>query len=376
MTISIDTRTLQPGDTFIPLIGPRFDGHDFIDEALRKGARKILNVKDIGQYAKRYRKKLSCRVIAVTGSVGKTTIKDMLSAILGQKFQIAQTQGNQNNEIGVPLTILRADSNTEILILELAMRQKGQIRYLSQIARPDVVVLTGVGRSHIQFLKTTRNIALAKSEIFRNPLQWEQKDRTAFIQFNSPHYKILSKRALDGQFKVIPYEGQNRSDQNLSCCYIVGRYFGLTDQEIKEGLNVYKPSEHRLNTIKCRDNITLIDDTYNASPEGVQYALDYIKTLTGRKVIVLGDMCELGAHAFKAHEEIVELLIECGVDIVFTFGKESSVIQSRDFYSCHFSKKDVMIKQIKNELKRGDVVLVKGSRAMKMDEVVHAIQHS
>ena len=164
---SIDTRTLEPGDIFIPIKGPRFDGRDFIDDAIKKGAR-VLDV-DLAKFATNYRKKLKCYVIGVTGSAGKTTVKDLLTAILSQKYNVVSTSQNQNNEIGVPLTLLKADHQTDILIVEMAMRNLGDMTYLTKMVRPTHTVITNIGLSHIELLKTQRNVAKAKSEIFERP---------------------------------------------------------------------------------------------------------------------------------------------------------------------------------------------------------------
>ncbi len=372
MKISIDTRTLQPGDIYIPIKGGRFDGHAFIDEAMRKGARKVLDV-DIAKYAKKYRQKLSCKVIAVTGSAGKTTVKDLLYYMLSERFKVSRTEGNLNNEIGVPLSLLSADDDTDILILELAMRNKGEIAYLTRIARPTHVVITGIGLTHIANFKTQSEIARAKGEIFQSPLKWEDAPRNAYINYRSPYSEWLINRAGGKGYKVFPYDGETRQDQNLNVCYRLGREFGLTEAEIQRGLSRYQPSNHRLVITKHSD-ITLIDDTYNANPDGMTYALQYLSRFSGRKIAVLGDMLELGKFSKKAHEKIVDAAIEAGVDLLFTFGEETRTMKSNRIPISHFNTKSSLRSALKDEIQSGDVILIKGSRGMKMEEEVEWIK--
>jgi UDP-N-acetylmuramoyl-tripeptide--D-alanyl-D-alanine ligase len=373
MQISIDSRTIQPGDYFIPIKGPNYDGHQFINEVIKKGG-KVLDV-DIKKYAKKYRQKLSCQIIAVTGSAGKTTVKDMLYAILSQKFKVAKTQENENNEIGVPLTILRADFTTEILIVEMAMRNTGEIAELAKIVRPTHAVVTNIGLSHIEFLKTPKKIAKAKSEIFRNPLAWESGPRYAFLNMSSPYYSLLQTKAGAKGYKVLASTGQNSFEQNINLCYQIGEHFGLTIDEIKQGLGSYVPSEHRLSTSKIR-GITIIDDTYNANPDGVRFALEYLSRFKGRKILVLSDMLELGECSEEAHLNIKKHAIEANVSIIFTFGKRSSVIESSTeaLWAKNYSDKNSLNSDLIKELKSGDAVLIKGSRGLKMEETVAFLQ--
>jgi len=228
MKVSIDSRTLSPGDIFIPVKGERFDGNQFIEEAIAKGASKIVR-EDIGAFARKYRRKLSCRVIAVTGSYGKTTVKDMLYYVLRQKYRVSRTLGNQNNQIGVPLTVLRVDADTEILILECAMRQKGEIAHLAKIVRPTDVVLTGVGYTHAHFFKSVRGIAAAKSEIFRMPLRWESDERHAYISLDTRCFQQIAQVAKHKGYTLFPYQAETGPNQNIALCYLLGRQFGLSD---------------------------------------------------------------------------------------------------------------------------------------------------
>ncbi len=374
MKVSIDTRTIEPGDTFIPVNGPRFNGRDFIPEAIRKGAR-VLDVDLVG-YAKKYRKKLRCAVLAVTGSAGKTTTKDMLYAMLSTAFNVVKTEENQNNEVGVPLTILRADVDTDILILEMGMRGPGQIRTLAQIARPTHALITNVGLTHVELLGNQRAIARAKSEIFLSPLAWERKGRTAFLNVTSPHYDYMVKRATTAEFQVLPFGGHDKPEQNLNACFVVGRHFGLSDDQIRDGLTHYRASAHRMVQTELRGHGVLLDDAYNANPDGVTYSLQQLRRHAGRKILVLGDMLELGDHSVAEHQRIVGQAIDAGVELIFTYGTctQGMVADDDTLWLGHFESKDQLIAQLLDEIKPGDVVLVKGSRGMKMEAVVDAVK--
>ncbi|MEK7298413.1 MAG: UDP-N-acetylmuramoyl-tripeptide--D-alanyl-D-alanine ligase [Candidatus Margulisiibacteriota bacterium] len=368
MRVVIDTRELQPGDIFIPVKGERFDGHEFIEEALRKGAQKVLDV-DIGDYAKSYRRKLTCQVIAVTGSAGKTTVKDLLASVLSQRYKVVATKGNYNNEIGLPLTVLQADADTDILIVELGMRGAGQIRYLARICRPTHVVITGVGYSHIEILKSQHAIAMAKSEVFLSPLDWEHQPRMAFLNHETPYYDLLARRARSKKFKVFPYTGSTKPDQNLNVVYAVARHFGLTNDQIREGIRQFQSSAHRLKPLPA-GGVTVIDDAYNANPDGVQFALQYLGGMDGRKLLVLGDMLELGDQGPELHRRIADQALEAGVSLILTLGPLGHHVASDDIEVMHFDAREALHHFLKAELKTGDVVMVKGSRGMKMELTV------
>ena len=367
---SIDTRTLQPGDIFIPIKGPHFDGHDFIHEAIRKGASQIVDA-PIHQVAKKYRRKLTCPVIAITGSSGKTTLKDMLVSILSQKYHVSATVENQNNEIGVPLTILNTDARTDILILELGMRQKGDLDFLAKIVRPTHVIITNIGKSHYEFFQSVKKIAQAKSELLIKPTKLEE-GRKAYLNLSSPHYEFLEEKALRNRFLVYPFEGETGVDQMMNSCHLIAQEFGLTTGQIKEGLASFQGSLHRMKRLRF-GSVTVIDDTYNSNPDGVRYALSHLKQLSGRKLCVLGDMLELGDIAETEHAALEESLVDSGVSIVFTYGPLMRNLQSERIEVLHFDKKSSLHESLLAELKPKDSLLVKGSRSMNMEETVDAV---
>lgn len=371
MKISIDSRTIQPGDYFIPVDGPHFKGRDFFDEVIKKGG-IILDV-DLADYAKKYRRKLTCPVIGITGSAGKTTAKDMLTSVLKSKFKhVVSTQENLNNQVGVPLTILKADANTEVLIVEMGMRFKGEIAKLSKILRPTHALITSIGLTHIQNFKRPIDIARAKSEIFQSPLAWEKKERVAFINYSSAYPDFVSKIAQKKEFLVFPFQGETLPEQNLSLCYHLGRHFGLSDEDIKKGIDAFQTSSHRMKKHHVNGGVVL-DDSYNANPDGMKYALQCLSYYKGRKIAVLADMLELGVFSEKEHKKLLQYCIEAGVSLVFTFGDHIKALKSSDMEIFLFNEKSKLIDALKQEMKKGDVVLVKGSRGMRMEEVVNAI---
>jgi UDP-N-acetylmuramoyl-tripeptide--D-alanyl-D-alanine ligase len=372
MKISIDSRTIQPGDYFIPVKGRSFNGQTFISEAIEKGGR-LLDV-DIHTYTKKYRKKLKCHVIAITGSAGKTTTKDLLAAILSQKYNVVKTHENQNNEFGVPLTVLSASDDTEILIVEMGMRKKGDIDFLTNIVRPTHVVVTNIGVSHIEFFKNQKGIASAKSEIFKAPLKWETNRNLAFINFSSPYHDLLTKKATKTGYGIIGYSGETYTEATINLCYEIGHHFSVSDDEIEVGIASFESSSHRL-IKKVFKGALLIDDTYNSNPDGVTYALEHLKKYPGRKLFVFGDMLELGSVSDDAHQAIVEQSIEAGVSLLCTYGNCCKKMKSDSLPMYHFEDKATLGEFIKMEIKDGDTVLIKGSRGLKMETIIEGLEN-
>ncbi len=372
MKVCIDTRKIEPGDYFIPIKGAHYDGHDFTHEAIQKGGR-VLDV-DLTSYAKRYRKKLTCPIIAITGSAGKTTTKDLLASILSQKFKVAKTHENENNEIGVPLTLLQTEFDDDVLIVEMGMRHAGEIRALTSIVRPTHVIITCIGLSHIELLGSQKKIAQVKSEIFQKKLLWETQPRYAFLPYSSPFYPFLNKKAQKLGYTSLPFDGPTKIDQSVNLCYSVARNFGLTDEEIRQGITSFQSSSHRLK-ITTASTLTVIDDSYNANPDGVVFALEYIKRFSGRKILILGDMLELGTQSKEAHQNLLESVLDADISLWITCGYWGQFIACSSPTHLHFSTKDALHAYLRSELKKDDVILVKGSRGTKMEETVAFIQH-
>ena len=357
MAYSTDTRTLQPGDIFIPVKGEHFDGHDFIAEAKRKGAGQILDV-DLGEFSAQHRQKYNIPVIAVTGSSGKTTTKDLLAAVLGQKYKLVKSSENQNNEIGVPLTLLKIDETTELAVVEMAMRGAGQIAYLAKLAAPTHAIITNIGWTHIELLGSRDNIAQAKAEVIRPGM-------TIFLNEQDDYFKFLRRTAHERSAQVISFHSPKIQDINQAAVTAIAKYFGLTAGQIAQGLQQYQSSPHR-QKILTRGEITVIDDTYNANPDALHFALQVLReTPAQRRIAVLGDMLELGAWAETLHKQVAT----GGIDLVYTYGALAQNIPHQE----HFTDKAELTAKLKATLRAGDAVLVKGSRAMQMETIVREI---
>ncbi len=430
--ISIDTRTINEGDCFIGIKGQNFDGNLFYKDAFDKGAsicildnykvydedlkylkdnKSIMVVKDsviaLGNIARYVRENLNYPVIAVTGSSGKTSTKDIIYSVLKKKYNVHKTLGNKNNFTGLPLSILSLEKNTEILVLEMGMNHLGEISYLTSIAKPDVAVITNVGTAHIGNLGSRENILKAKLEI----LEGLKKDGIVVINNdndllhewylnNKDNYKIITigiDHKSDYQAKNIK-EYENSSEfvcndekylinvggkhfiYNSLVAIAIGNIYNVKDQDIKEGLNEFELSDNRMNIIK-KDNITIIDDTYNANYDSMKYAIKYLGNLSGRKIAVLGDMKELGEYSIYLHKEIGKLIFEEKIDVLITVGEDSkcineaSIKQGFNKNNCyHFKNNEEAIELISCIKLDDDNILVKASNSMNFKEIIDSIK--
>ncbi|MBU0572892.1 MAG: UDP-N-acetylmuramoyl-tripeptide--D-alanyl-D-alanine ligase [Candidatus Margulisbacteria bacterium] len=388
--ISIDTRTINKGDLFIPIKGPNFDGRDFIKEAKRKGARVLdtkNGLKDLQKMAKEHRDKFDIPVIGITGSSGKTTTKDMLASILSQKYNTLKNMENHNNEIGVPLTLLKLKPSHQAAVVEMGMQGLGEIKLLGDIARPDIVIITNVGEAHLGLLKSKANIARAKAEI----LKYLQKGDLAVLPADDHHIKFLRKSVPKGVtiktfgrrdfetykniLKSIPLPG-NHNKLNALAAIRVAEELGLKKKDIIAGLKKFKPSSKRMEFIKTKKGYWIINDTYNANPSSMEAAISVLASTLApssvegpnalRTIALIGDMLELGKYAKAAHQRIGRFARKQGIDIIISVGKLSKAVKS-DF---HYTDTRQAAKAIKKMLKKGDVILAKASRSLRLEEVV------
>ena len=435
--VSTDTRTIKPGNLFVALKGARFDGHDYLAEAAEKGAAALLIsnpakplpeninvivVKDtmtaLQDLAAWYLKLFSVTVVAITGSTGKTTTKDMISSVLSRKFNVLKTQGNFNNEIGLPLTLFNLESNHHVAVLEMGMSGFGEIRRLAAVAPPRVAVITNIGVSHIEKLGSRENIWKAKSEI----LEGFDENCTAILNDDND---ILHMAATQMFLEKVPYKvlrfgtgsdadyrahdiqlhGEKGISYNLSVDGItfpvrvnvpgkhnvynslaaaaVGRMFGMDIKDIQAGLLDFVSSSMRLNIFSIQGNIKIIDDAYNASPDSVNAALNVLKEMDGtRKIAILGDMLELGEYAPSAHRQVGKTVAECGVHLLITKGRNSSLIGEGALKAgmdernvIHFDENPGVIRWLSSNLRKGDRILVKGSRGMHIEEIVSYLKN-
>jgi UDP-N-acetylmuramoyl-tripeptide--D-alanyl-D-alanine ligase len=381
--ISTDTRTIKPGELFIPLAGGKFDGHRFIPVALRKGA-LVLETKDglkaLQALAAYHRSKFKVPVIGVTGSVGKTTVKDMIASILSQEKPTLKNEENFNNEIGVPLTLLKLTKKHKFAVIEIAMQRLGEIEELANIVKPTIAVITNIGEAHLEFLKTKKNVARAKAEIFK----FLRREDFAVINQDDEYFEhLLSKvrcprshvktfgilekadvtpKDLEGIKLPVPGE---HNIHNALAAIAVAKILKIKKSSIKKGLEKFRPSSKRMEVIDRPDGVKIINDTYNANPQSMTAALQTLASMKGRKIAVMGDMLELGKTAKSAHHRVLKLSRSLKIDKVYTFGK---------LWPKAFKEKKLLIKNLKKIIRPRDIILVKGSRGMKMEEVVDALK--
>ena len=436
--ISIDSRTLIPGDLFFAIIGPNFDGHDFIIEAFKRGAvgavvckgastllqneqidkdKIIIEVKDtlsaLQDWSKHYKDKFKTFNICVTGSNGKTTTKEIIAHVLSQEFPLLKTSGNYNNEIGIPLTLLQLNKSHKILVVEMGMRGLGEIKTLTNFIPPDLAVITNIGEAHIGLLGSKDNIFKAKSEL----LQSLDKDGKAIINRDDPYYFKMLDIVKDK--KVYNFGIKNRSDimarnirmvndkgmrfslkvQNSKSREIylplLGRYniynalaavavafaLGIELDLIKRRLSSFKPLDLHMQLSNFYNGIKILNDSYNASPMSVKNALETLVEVAqnNRKIGILGDMLELGEKTDFYHREIGKEVAKLSLDTLITVGqggkiiaqssKEEGMAEERIF-SFEKNEKINLVKKLLNLIKPGSFVLLKGSREMKMEEIL------
>lgn len=382
--VSTDTRTIQPGDLFIPLIGEKYDGKKFIPDALKKGA-AVLEAKDglqaLQRLAAYHRSKFKIPVIGITGSVGKTTTKDMLASILSQKFPVLKNEENFNNQIGVPLTLLKLRKKHRTAVIEMGMQRAGEIAELTKIVRPTIAIITNIGEAHLEFLKTKKKVVSAKAEIF-NLLR---KNDYAVINQDDEYFEHLKNRVKG--HRVITFGILEKADvttkdlsgikfplpgehniYNALAAIAAAKILKIKKASSKKGLENFKPSSKRMEVVNREDGVKIINDTYNANPQSMAAALRTLASIEGRKIAVLGEMLELGKRARSAHQRILRLAHHLKIDRVFTLGELWPAISHAE------KNKKNLIKKLKKYICLHDIILVKGSRAMRMEEVVNALR--
>ncbi|MGO4346667.1 UDP-N-acetylmuramoyl-tripeptide--D-alanyl-D-alanine ligase [Paenibacillus sp. MCAF9] len=429
--VSIDTRTIHPGNLYIPIVRID-DGHKYVKQAFEKGAVASLwqadhipppeglpiiivedTLKALQSIAMAYRSQLNCKVIAVTGSNGKTTVKDMVNTLLSTTFNVQKTRGNLNGEYGLPLSLLEVRNDTEIVVLEMGMSNKGEIKILSEIAKPDVAIITMIGVSHLSNLGSREQIALAKLEILEGlnsegtflfngdePLLVKGLEKRGFpwtgatIRFGqSPSndyfpLKIEHKQS-DLLFTLKQYHMPFRlpllgshNVANAIAAIAVANLFKIDEEHIQLGLSNLEISGMRMERIWSAKGFLIINDAWNASPISMQAAIETVQNLEGfhKKVLILGDMLELGDAEAAFHEEVARSVDLSKIHSVFTFGHISKIISDTllengfEGEAKHFTSKISLTEECMRILSKDDVVLVKGSRGLKLEEVCHLLE--
>lgn len=425
--VTTNSRTARAGEVFFAIRGEKFDGHHFVSEAFSRGcvaavveegfvpageeeARfPLLYVKNtvhaLGQFARLYRRKFDIPVIAITGSNGKTTTKEMVASVLAQKFTVLKTEGNLNNQIGVPQTLFRLEKKHEIAVLEIAMNHFGEIEYLCTVAEPTYGLITNIGPAHLEFLGTIAGVAKEKGRLF----DWLETRGVAFVNTDDSRvvkearkvrkkftYGFQGKRVdVKGRFVRLneyaqpefsfrghplsrPYSVQlqtygKHTIENALAAAAVGMYFRIGAGKIREALEKYKAGHQRMEVVKLH-GVTIINDTYNANTASVLAALQTLAAMNcrGKRIVVLGDMLELGKASEREHRKVGLGISRLRIQYVLAYGPESKVIvkASRATHASHYENKSDLGSDLAKLVAPGDVVLVKGSRGMKMEEVV------
>ena len=421
--VSTDTRSIRPGELFIALQGESFDGHIFVRQALEKGAGAVMTHKQmgpgvpavfvddtmeaLGALARGYRAAHSCRVIGITGSVGKTTTKEMIADILATTYRTCRTKGNHNNNVGLPLSILAIDDDCEMAVMEMGMNHFREMSYLTSIARPNVALINNIGTMHIEHLGSREGILSAKMEILEGlmpggrvifngdePLLWNQReqlaDRPVYFGIENPACDVIATNInqADGgmYFRIIgigqefdvfvPAEGMHIVYDALAAV-AVGLTENVRPERIQSALSRFQNTGSR-QSIYERGGYTIIEDCYNAGPESMKAALDVLAEHggSGRRIAVLGDMLELGTCSIAEHYRLGRLAAE-KADLVYAYGPHSDrvVIGAvtggvSNKSTARFDTHEKMAAMLRRVAKPGDTLLFKGSRGMKMEQVL------
>jgi UDP-N-acetylmuramoyl-tripeptide--D-alanyl-D-alanine ligase len=417
--VGTDTRTLGAGDLFVALMGPHFDGHNFVPEAIAKGAAGALLSRPLqtplpyvrvpetraafGQLATFWRRQFQIPVIAVTGSNGKTTVKEMIGAIMGETGRGCVTRGNLNNDIGVPLTLLRLSATDRYAVIEMGMNHPDEIAYLSRMAAPTVAVITNAAEAHLAGVGSLERIARAKSEIFDGLAP----DGIAVLNADDPFFDFW--RELAAPHRVVTFGLDHPADvtaryrlESVGCAIelktphgdaeirvgLIGKHnvanalaataaaleTGVKLNDVASGLQKLRAISGRLELKQGVSGARVIDDTYNANPGSLTAALQVLKEAKGERVAVLGDMAELGAAAPGMHRRAGELAREIRIDRLYGVGELAALaVEGFGKGGKHFSGPEALIDALIDCMHSGMTVLVKGSRVMQMERVVAGI---
>ena len=428
-SLSTDTRSLKKGDLFLAIPGEQHDGHSFVGEAIDGGASGVLfemsrkadlqrliekspealflavsdSRKALGGIARNYARLFNPVKFALTGSAGKTTTKGLIHSVLSQKFNVVSNVRSFNNDIGVPKTLLNIEPDTEVLVQEVGTNHPGEIAYLASLVEPDCALVTNVGPAHVGYFGSVRGIVREKRELLRSL----RGDGTAFVNVDDPHAGMLMRglRATVKTFGIMC--GSTRPDRiaksGVSCTEFilqgipvranvlgthgvinaiaaaaVGIHFGLTVDQVKRGIETFEGESGR-GRIHIRGGVTIVDESYNANPLSVSASLAYLGGMeaAGRKIFIFADMLELGKHSGRYHREVAESVLAQGIDIVYTFGELAGITAARcsalghkQVY--HFDDVKTLGARLAEEVLEGDVVLVKGSRAMRLERAIES----
>lgn len=416
--ISTDTRTIAPHNLFVAIHGEQFDGHHFIDEAIKKQASAILVnrkmdttvpqliVKDtilaLGTISAIWRDQFTLPLIGVTGSNGKTTLKNMIASILRaachDDSHVLATEGNLNNNIGAPLMLSRLNAKHRYGVIEMGMNHFGEIAYLTKLVKPQVAIVNNAAAAHLEGLQDVSGVARAKGEIFlglaqdgtailnkddafydywRGLIHKQQKQITFGLHNQADISATLTDSALitlhtpQGNIDInLPLLG-NHNVMNALAATAATLAIQISLDAIKKGLEQVQPAPGRLRQHQLANGVKLIDDTYNANPASVKAAINTLATLSGTKILILGDMKELGKNETELHSEIGKKAHDAGIDYLFTFGELTrAATQAFGKNASHFTDREELLTQVRPLIKENVTILIKGSRSMRMEKIV------
>ncbi|MBQ3273852.1 MAG: UDP-N-acetylmuramoyl-tripeptide--D-alanyl-D-alanine ligase [Christensenellaceae bacterium] len=417
--IAIDNRKTEKDWLFVPIKGDRFDGHSFIDGAFEAGALVTLSEKrtdhpyievkdtaaafrDIAEY---YKSLFDIKTVGITGSVGKTTTKEMIASVLSQSFNTIYTQGNLNNQTGVPLTVLGIEETHEAAVIEMGTNHFGEIAAVAKVARPDVCVLTNIGEAHLEFLGSKEGILKAKTEMldymkeggkvvingddpYLRTLKEKRSDTVSFgfNEDNDIYVSDIDERGLEGiAFTAVTASGELKAFVhvpgrhmvlNAMAAAAVGLIYGMDLDSIAKGIDAYEPLSGRF-SIKKGNGLTVIDDVYNASPTAMKSSIDALSLAQGRKVCILGDMLELGDSSRVKHLSVGRYASDKDIDLIIAVGRQAEAIaegsSENGSETAYFEDQESLIEKIGYLIKEGDTVLVKASRGMHLEKTVERL---
>lgn len=428
--ICTDTRNIKKGDFYLAIKGENFDGNDFVSEAHAKGALGAIvtnptlplsnnfflvqvndTLKALQDIAKFYRHKLSIPFIAITGSNGKTTVKELVAHILSRQYKVFKSYGNFNNQIGVPLSVLKVNTHHQVAVLELGMNQLGEIKALTRVVQPEIGLITNIHSSHIGYLGNKANIARAKAEMI--PFLNRNRENYLILNSDDPWVDFFKKKAScniltfgihkpadfkacniknagsEIQFDIVSSGGEKISVNapfsglcnvyNVLAATSIGMKFGIPISKIKEAVEDFSPPPLRYKIEQC-GKFNMLIDCYNANPESMELALSTLKSLKGRKKIaILGDMLELGEHAVILHRGLGEFAATIGIDALFACGRFAEEVVSgairqglKDSFS--FADKESLLEALLNYADCDDWLLVKGSRGARMEDLIDMLK--
>lgn len=440
-SITTDSRKAEEGCLFVPIVGERVDAHKFIPDVMRKGALATLSerelegagfpyilvkstlqaVKDIAEF---YLEQLEIPVVGITGSVGKTSTKEVIASVLKEKYRTLKTQGNFNNELGLPLTVFRLRDEDEIAVLEMGISDFGEMTRLAKVAKPDTSVITNIGTCHLENLGDRDGVLKAKTEVFQyvkpgghivlngdddklatveayngiKPVFFGlESGREVYADRIVSHglkgmscrihlgYKTdLSGQPVDGQHGeevvdvMVPMPGRHMVYNALAAA-AVGRIYGLTMEEIKRGIESLEAISGRFKMIET-EKFLIVDDCYNANPMSMKASLDVLQDGAGRRVAILGDMGELGENEIALHESVGEHAAHCKIDVCICVGDlcrhmaEKAKAENPELTVIHEASRESLLEKLESYVQQGDTILVKASHFMKFEEVVKALE--